>query len=705
MKKTIIILLAVMFMMSSVSLAEDLSSLPDADLLVLYRQVSIELESRGIDPKAVYPEDAFSGDDLWTEEMAERLELFFGFWSASDIQSMLTVCSPGWTADKENPAASLFIALANRTPEDYAILSVSREQDDFVRDVTLAAAIDNNNGRGPTDYILRITMMREQDGLWYIDPDCLETFERTAEWHREEPAPKTAETASEVAGDMVLYYCPDGGQYYHADQNCKIVNEKYLPLKGSFTYGELENEVYNDLQPCKVCGAPLRRENPFLSESFSDAVEAADRFVFVGGDIDYLAAPAEKDGKFIRMVTLLDDHAKELYMAAIGAEDSGEAYEAFQTYAWSLPVTYTEELTVKPKDQAELDTLAGRTVGELLTEGYSFYGIGGGENLPTIADLSYGLFNYEFEVDASFEQYRENEGWDGLEDMKVKSGKLSGFSTLATNLDYLADGTFEPQIVPHITAEEAAAADQVPPPEEYTVKAWPLDTEGYSDLLNNIENRYGQVYMVSGVVHQVLSQSPMRLVINTSADGKSQPVIIEYHGQTSISPDTGSHCRIYADVTSSCYILPVLTARYTFSGLTADPADEPVSDDEDVFTVPNIIPAKGIEDFIGKWNYFRIVNEDGTEMSREEMLAEGLVDDQAEIIITKDEIQLYAASLDGSESVKYEFAPDDGSLRILNGSDDLPVLHLTDNGMLLIFIPAYNSSSGDTIAFLIREEP
>ena len=45
-------------------------------------------------------------------------------------------------------------------------------------------------------------------------------------------------------------------------------------------------------------------------------------------------------------------------------------------------------------------------------------------------------------------------------------------------------------------------------------------------------------------------------------------------------------------------------------------------DNENTFTVPNVIPAKGIEEFIGEWHYFRFVKEDGTEISREEMLAE-----------------------------------------------------------------------------------
>ena len=311
-----------------------------------------------------------------------------------------------------------------------------------------------------------------------------------------------------------------------------------------------------------------------LSMSFRDAVDAAGEYAAVGGDIDYLAVASEKDGRYYRTVTILDDRAKELYMAAMAAEDPDAAFEAFDAYAWSLPVCYTEEITAKPKEQAELDALAGKTVGELLEEGYSFYGSGGGENLPTFVDLSSGLYIYEFEADASFEEYLEHESRDDLQSLKVKSGMLSASLSLATNLDCLADGTYQPQFVPNITAEELSAADSVPPIEEYSSKAWPITAESYADLQNNPDDRYGQVYMVQGAVHQVLSQSPMRVIIYTGEDGQSRPVVVECPEQRSFSWEAGKSYRIYADVTSSLFILPVLTARYTFTGLPADQADE-----------------------------------------------------------------------------------------------------------------------------------
>lgn len=59
--------------------------------------------------------------------------------------------------------------------------------------------------------------------------------------------------------DMPLYYNPNGGQYYHSDQYCSSVKDRYLPLT-TFTYAELENEPYADLTPCPYCSEVLRKD-------------------------------------------------------------------------------------------------------------------------------------------------------------------------------------------------------------------------------------------------------------------------------------------------------------------------------------------------------------------------------------------------------------------------------------------------------------
>ncbi|MDD4080222.1 MAG: L,D-transpeptidase, partial [Eubacteriales bacterium] len=58
---------------------------------------------------------------------------------------------------------------------------------------------------------------------------------------------------------LALYYNPDRGQYYHLEQNCRSIKDRYLPLKGEMTYGELDDGGYQKLTPCKSCNPPIRR--------------------------------------------------------------------------------------------------------------------------------------------------------------------------------------------------------------------------------------------------------------------------------------------------------------------------------------------------------------------------------------------------------------------------------------------------------------
>ena len=58
--------------------------------------------------------------------------------------------------------------------------------------------------------------------------------------------------------DLMLYYNPKGGRYYHSQDHCSGVKDKYEPLAG-FTYGELEDSPYSKLTRCPACAPQLRR--------------------------------------------------------------------------------------------------------------------------------------------------------------------------------------------------------------------------------------------------------------------------------------------------------------------------------------------------------------------------------------------------------------------------------------------------------------
>ncbi len=187
----------------------------------------------------------------------ERLESFFRFWSANRQDEMLTLCAPSWQSGQDNPKAALFGLMANRTPLDYMVEKVSGTSEDTSRTVTVTSTMDRNNDKDPVKYRLSVLMVKE-GGLWFVDPQSLKTYE---EAETADPALAATETPSPeplVSGSTVLYYNPDGGTRYHLDQNCKSTHAKYLPMKGHFTYAEINDSAYAELSPCNVCAAPLR---------------------------------------------------------------------------------------------------------------------------------------------------------------------------------------------------------------------------------------------------------------------------------------------------------------------------------------------------------------------------------------------------------------------------------------------------------------
>ena len=138
-----------------------------------------------------------------------------------------------------------------------------------------------------------------------------------------------------------------------------------------------------------------------------------------------------------------------------------------------------------------------------------------------------------------------------------------------------------------------------------------------------------------------------------------------------------------------------------FSVLAVGLAGEAEVAGEEDFAVPSIVPAKGIEDFIGEWNFCWVVYEDGA-VNR---LPVAQPEDPANMIISGEEVLLYAAG-DSIGSVKPEFIPEDGSMRMIREDGTTTTsLHLTDNGMIAFTIPAsFSVPDGYTIYMIQKEQ-
>ena len=188
---------------------------------------------------------------------ADRLESFFYFWSVNKYDDMVNMCAPSWLTGLENPKNVLFGLLANRTPLDYTVEKISGTPNDSSRTVTVVSTMDRNNGKEPVKYRLGVLMVHEAD-QWYVDPQSLKTYEQA---ETPDPATLPTETPSPTPptpANTVLYYNPNGGTKYHLDPNCKSTHAKFLPFKGHFTYSQVNEDAYKDLEPCNVCAAPLR---------------------------------------------------------------------------------------------------------------------------------------------------------------------------------------------------------------------------------------------------------------------------------------------------------------------------------------------------------------------------------------------------------------------------------------------------------------
>ena len=112
----------------------------------------------------------------------------------------------------------------------------------------------------------------------------------------------------------------------------------------------------------------------------------------------------------------------------------------------------------------------------------------------------------------------------------------------------------------------------MPDVDVYSRRAWSLNENDYTDLVNNIAIRKGQVYVCKGTITRILSESPQLAIMNTSTvEGGEQLVLLE--NSTKTLWEVGKKYRIYADAFGLYDTMPRLTARYTY--VEATPTPEP----------------------------------------------------------------------------------------------------------------------------------
>ncbi|MBQ7655886.1 MAG: hypothetical protein IJS41_05205 [Clostridia bacterium] len=188
---------------------------------------------------------------------AERqLDLFMNAWEQLDYEGMLAVCVPSWVNAQADPKHSIFQIRGTSVPVDYEITGSAGTDADDSRTLTMLAQIDKGTGQGAKTYRYEVLMLRV-NGIWYVDPASLSSATEI----KEDVTPKPTVTLMPTYTpdvNQVLYYNPDGGEYYHTKPNCTTIAQKYQNKMSSFIYSQLGEAPYNTLKPCTKCNAPAR---------------------------------------------------------------------------------------------------------------------------------------------------------------------------------------------------------------------------------------------------------------------------------------------------------------------------------------------------------------------------------------------------------------------------------------------------------------
>ena len=185
-------------------------------------------------------------------------------------------------------------------------------------------------------------------------------------------------------------------------------------------------------------------EDKPLFATLGQAMEEAEYTGIAGGDDTCWVILVVKDGTPIRVIAYLTEESNALNEARFeGDWDEMEAADAaFEEHLKTLSVARTEEITVQPLTQEELDSYAGKSISEMNAAGFEDEGIGGSEDGVTY-EAAFGVYLYEFAVAEDYEAYEQRSEEGDFSDLTVKSGRFVGFSRNAADLHYHADGTVE----------------------------------------------------------------------------------------------------------------------------------------------------------------------------------------------------------------------------------------------------------------------
>ena len=196
-----------------------------------------------------------------------------------------------------------------------------------------------------------------------------------------------------------------------------------------------------------LAGAALAQETAgFSFATLGDAMASESYTGIAGGDDQHFNVVVTLNGAPHRLTADLDDKARELAegtLESVEADAVDAAFEAYNAYIRTLPVTREEMITAQPKSREELEELVGKTLLEVEAAGYEHGSSEMGADDTAVYTVSFGMYDYNLLLNETYTEYREHDENGYIGDLTVKSVSVAGLSRNAADLRYHADGTYD----------------------------------------------------------------------------------------------------------------------------------------------------------------------------------------------------------------------------------------------------------------------
>jgi hypothetical protein len=189
------------------------------------------------------------------------LNNYMQMWSDMSWEDMVQYTSPTWRGTVNIPPfRQLFYNHSGWSLLNWTIQADA--QTPGVEAVTLSVVATLTKNGNSTEIVQQYAAILYQvEGVWYVDPDSMRNgmaVATAAPTANPAGAQPNATTSANIDPATKLWRNSKGGEYYHAEEHCIEVAEKYWENMVSFEYAELDASDYKNLKRCPVCNAPAR---------------------------------------------------------------------------------------------------------------------------------------------------------------------------------------------------------------------------------------------------------------------------------------------------------------------------------------------------------------------------------------------------------------------------------------------------------------